>query len=202
MRRVVIVAAFLVACLVAPAAHAAVSVADLQANDVVFDAGVTRSAEDRARLQSAADELRAKAFPTKFVVVSTGPKSLDKVAFDLRAGLAKKIGVDNIDAVLVLGNRQLGINADVFQSERDQAFQAEIDTLRSDDIAGTINVANRLQAFDEAGALPGDKPAKSDGGISAWIIALIVVAGIAVIAGAFLARRAAKRGAAAAREAE
>jgi hypothetical protein len=200
MRRFLILAVVAVTCLMAPAANAAVSVADLQANDVVFDAGVTRSAEDRARLQSAADELRAKAFPTKFVVVATGPKNLDEVASDLRGGLAKKIGVDNIDAVLVLGNRQLGISADVFQSERDQAFQAEVDTLKSDDIAGTINVAKRLQAFDQAGALPGDNPAESDGGISAWIIALIVVAAVAVIAGAFLARRAAKRGAA--REAE
>ncbi len=195
MRRVLILAAFAVACLVAPAAHAAVSVADLQAGDVVFDTGVTRSAEDRARLQSAADELRAKAFPTKFVVVATGPKNLDKLAFDLRAGLAKKIGVDNIDAVLVLGNRQLGINADVFQSERDQAFQAEIDTLRSDDIAGTINVAKRLQAFDQAGALPGDKPAKSDGGFPVWAIILIVLGGLAVVA-VFLVRRAVRRNAA------
>lgn len=197
MRRLAIAAVLLVAGLLVPTAHAAVDVADLQASDVVFDTGVTRSADDRARLQTAADELGAKGFPTKFVVVATGPTNLDKLAFDLRAGLAKKIGVDNIDAVLVLGKRQLGISADVFQSERDKAFQAEIDTLRSDDIAGTIAVANRLQAFDQAGALPGDaSSAESDGGLPWWIIALIVVGAIAVIVGAFLARRAAKRGAA------
>jgi len=200
MRRLVIAAALLLAGLLVPAAHAAVGVADLQASDVVLDTGVTRTAEDRARLQSAADELRAKTFPTKFVVVATGSKNLDEIAGDLRKGLAAKVGIDNIDAVLVLGVRQLGISADVFPSERDQAFQAEIDTLRSDDIAGTINVAKRLQAFDEAGALPGDTTTESGDGISAWIIALIVVAAAAVIVGAFIARRAAKHGAA--REAE
>ena len=197
MRRLLFVAALIMAAVLASTAQGAVSVADLQANDVVFDTGVTRSADERARLQAAADDLRAKGFPTKFVVVATGTKQLDSVAAGLRKGLADTIGVDNIDAVLVLGNRQLGINADVFQSERDEAFRAEVDTLRSDDIAGTINVANRLQAFDEAGALPGStSEATSDDGIAWWLIALIVVGAVAAIAAAFLARRAAKRGAA------
>jgi hypothetical protein len=193
-----IAAALLVAGLVAPAAHAAVTAADLQQSDVVFDTGVTRSDEDRARLQSAADELRAKSFPTKFVVVASGPANLDKLAFELRRDLAEKIGgIDDIDAVLVLGKRQLGISADVFDSERQQAFQAEVDTLRSDDIAGTINVAKRLQAFDEAGALPGDtSQTPADDGLPGWAIALIAAAGLVVIGVVvFLIRRAVKHGA-------
>jgi hypothetical protein len=197
MRRLLIVAALITAGVLATTAHGAVSVADLQANDVVFDTGVTRSADERAQLQAAADDLRAKGFPTKFVVVATGTKNPDAVAADLRKGLADTIGIDNIDAVLVLGNRQLGISADVFQSERDEAFQAEVDTLRSDDIAGTINVANRLQAFDAAGALPGSASEESSGdGLAWWLIALIVLGAVAAIVAAFLARHAAKRGAA------
>lgn len=197
MRRLAILAAALVACLAAPAAHAAVTLAELQASDVVFDTGVERSSADRARLQRAADELKAKSFPTKFVVVARGPRNLDRYAFDLRKTLAEKVGVDNIDAVLVLGNRQLGISADVFENERDKAFKAEIATLRSDDIAGTINVANRLQAFDQAGALPGDTPErKSDDGVAWWIILVIGILAAGAVVVVVLARRAAKRGAA------
>ena len=160
----------------------------------MFDTGVTRSAEDRAPAAKRCGRAPREDVSHEVRRRGDGTEELDKLAFDLRAGLAKKIGVDNIDAVLVLGNRQLGINADVFQSERDQAFEAEIDTLRSDDITGVINVAKRLQAFDQAGALPGDKPAKSDGGFPIWAIILIVLGGLAVV-GVFLVRRAVRRNA-------
>ena len=197
MRRLPILVALLAGLLMPSLGHAAVSVADLRANDVVFDAGVNRPAADRERLQSAADELRGKSFPTKFVVVARAPKNIDALAATLRRGLAKQVGIDNIDAVLVLAPHQLGVNADVFETERATAVQEALPTLKTDEIAGTILLANRLQQFDEAGALPGDVTSTSKGGgLSGWVIAALVVAGLAVLVGAVLARRASKRAAA------
>jgi len=194
MRRSAILAALVVAAFASSVGHAAVSVVDLRANDVVFDDGVNRPDADRERLQRAADSLRGKKFPTKFVVVAKTSKDLDQVAAELRKGLADEVGIQSIDAVLVLGSRELGINADVFDSERVTAFQAEVATLRTDDIAGTINIANRLQKFDEAAALPGDDSSTSPGGgFSGWVIAALVAVGLAGVVGVVLARRAAKR---------
>ena len=195
MRRVpIILIALVVAALVPTAARADVNATDLKTNDVVFGVGVSRPAGERAKLQAAADALRAKSFPTKFVVVAGAPKDIDAKAAELRRGLAKQVGIDNIDAVLVLAPHRLGVSADVFDSERATAVQDAIATLKTDDIAGTILVANRLQQFDQAGALPGDTSTKSTGGgIPGWLIAIIVLAALAVIVGAVLARRAAKR---------
>ena len=150
MRRLPILVALLAGLLMPSLGHAAASVADLRANDVVFDAGVNRPAADRERLQSAADELRGKSFPTKFVVVARAPKNIDALAATLRRGLAKQVGIDNIDAVLVLAPHQLGVNADVFETERATAVQEALPTLKTDEIAGTILLANRLQQFDAA----------------------------------------------------
>lgn len=197
MRRLAILAALVGAAFASSVGHAAVSVADLRAADVVFDDGVNRPDADRERLQRAADSLRGKEFPTKFVVVPKTSKDLDQVAAELRKGLADEVGMKNIDAVLVLGSRELGISADVFDSERVTAFQAEVETLRTDDIAGTINIANRLQKFDEAAALPGDDSSTSTGGgFSGLVIAALVAVGLAGLVGIILARRMAKRSAA------
>lgn len=194
MRRVPILIVLALAALVPTVARADVSAADLRANDVVFGAGVNRSAGDRERLQAAADGLREKRFPTKFVVVAGAPKDIDAQAATLRRELAKQVGIDNVDAVLVLTPHRLGVSADVFDSERATAVQDAIATLKTDDIAGTILVANRLQQFDQAGALPGDTATTSTGGgISGWIIAVIVLVALAVLVGIVLARRAAKR---------
>lgn len=196
MRRVVILVALIVAALGASAGHGAVSVADLRANDVVFDTGVSRPDADRARLQSAADELRGKSFPTKFVLLARAPKDIDHLAATLRGGLGRQIGIDKIDAVLVLAPHQLGISADVFDSERTAARQDGVPALRADDIAGVILVADRLQQFDKAGALPGADTSTSGGGVSAWLIAVLAAAGLAGVVAVVLARRAAKRSAA------
>lgn len=196
MCRLMILVALIVAAVGASAGHGAVSVADLRAGDVVFDDGANRPAADRERLQRAADALRAKGFPTKFVVMATAPKDPDRVAADLRKGLAREVGIGNIDAVLVLGHRTLGISANVFQSERSAAFQAEVATLKTDDIAGTINVANRLQQFDEAGALPGETVTKkSDSGVPAALIGVLAAVLVGGLVAIFLIRRAVKRGA-------
>lgn len=195
MRRLRLLFALLAAGLVAPAAtHAAVTVDQLQASDVVFDTGVALGDADRARLQAAADDLKAKEFPTKFVVVAQRPKDLDVLAKDLRDGLALRIGLDQIDGVFVLGPRELGIAADAFDQEKLDAFNAERDTLRADGVQGMINVANRLQALDAAGALPGDPDPPKKGGFSAAIIGLLIAAGVAGLIAMMLARRTARRG--------
>lgn len=197
MRSFVILAALVVAAFASSVGHTAVSVADLRAADVVFDDGVNRPDADRERLQRAADSLRGKEFPTKFVVVGKTSKDLDRVAAELRKGLADEVGIQSIDAVLVLGSRELGIAADVFDSERVAAFQAEVETLRTDDISGAINIAKRLQKFDEEAALPGDDSSTSTGGgFSGLVIAALVAVGLAGLVGVILARRMAKRSAA------
>src|SRR3990172_3478908 len=99
MRRFAILAALVVAGFASSVGHAAVSVADLRTNDVVFDDGVNRPDADRERLQGAADSLRGKEFPTKFVVVAKTSKDLDQVAAELRRGLVDEVGIQGIDAV-------------------------------------------------------------------------------------------------------
>ena len=195
MSRLRLLLALLTIGLIAPAAaNAAVTVDQLQASDVVFDTGVTLGDADRARLQDAADDLKGKSFPTKFVVVAQRLQDLDRLAADLRSGLALRIGLENIDGVFILGPRELGIAADAFEQEKIDAFNAETDTLRTDSVQGMINVANRLQALDAAGALPGDTTSPKKG-ISGAIIGLIIAVGIAGIVAMAFARRAAKRGA-------
>lgn len=179
-----------------PVANAAVQVADLRAADVVFDDGVTRPAADRERLQQTARDLGGKGFRTKFVVVSDKVDDIDALANTLRKG----IGEAAVEAVLVLGPRQLGVDAKVFDCEKNLAFDAEVATLRTDDLQGTINVAKRLQEYHEAQALRDsdckeiDGPTTTDDGVSTGLIALIAVVVVAGIAGFLLARRAAKRG--------
>ena len=197
MRRLILclVSLLLAALGLVPVANAVVEVADLRAADVVFDEGVTRPAADRERLQQTARDLGGKGFRTKFVVVPAKVDDIDALANTLRKG----IGEAAVEAVLVLGPRQLGVDAKVFDCEKVLAFEAEVATLRTDDVQGTINVANGLQEYHEAQALRDadckeiDGPTTTDDGVSAGLIALIAVVVVAGIAGFLFARRAAKR---------
>lgn len=173
---------------------AAVSGQDLRGTDVFFEPGVTRPDADRDRLQAAADELKDKGFPTKFVVVAERPADGDAFAKKLRT----EVGVDQVSAVLVLAPRQLAIGAKVFDCEKQLAFDAEVETLRTDDVQGTINVARRLQEFAEIGALRDEKCNEIDGptkdtGFPVWAIVVLAAVGVVGIVAIVLIRRAVKR---------
>lgn len=178
-------------------AQGAVTAADLRKADVVFDTGVQRPEADRQRLQQTARDLGAQGFRTKFAVVANHVDRIDALARQLR----KEVGESAVEAVLVLGPRQLGVDAKVFACERQLAFDAEVATLATDDVQGTINVANRLQEFNKAQVLRdsnckdvgGPATKTSSGGISKGLIALLAGIGLAGIVGFLLARRAAKR---------
>jgi hypothetical protein len=178
-------------------AQGAVTAAQLRKADVVFDTGVQRSDADRQRLEQTARDLGAKGFRTKFAVVANHVDNIDALARQLR----KEVGESAVEAVLVLGPRQLGVDAKVFACEKKLAFDAEVATLKTDDLQGTINVANRLQAFNQAQVLRdtnckdvgGPTTKKSGGGVPTWVIALLVAVGLIGVAGFILARRAAKR---------
>ena len=197
MRRLIFVLTLLLtAAGFTSAAQGAVTAAQLRTANVVFDAGVQRSDADRTRLEQTARDLGAKGFRTKFAVVATHIDNIDAVARQLR----KELGDSAVEAVLVLGPRQLGVDAKVFACEKQLAFDAEVATLRTDDLQGTINVANRLQAFHQVGALRdsnckdiGGPTTKKSGGFPTWLIALLIAVGIVGVAGFMLARGAAKR---------
>ncbi len=199
MRRPVLIAlALLIASLGwVAAARGAVTAVDLKTVDVVFDAGVTRPDADRQRLEQTARDLGAKGFRTKFAVVAGRVPDIDALANTLR----KDLGESTVEAVLVLGPRQLGVDAKVFDCEKRLAFDAEGATLRANDIQGTINVANRLQAFHEAQVLRdadckdvGGPTTKADDGPSVGLITILTVILLAGVIGFVFARRAAKRG--------
>jgi hypothetical protein len=193
MRRLLL--AVVLALTTATVAVGAVSASDLGAADVVFDEGVTRSAADRERLEATSRELAGQGFRTKFVVVANRVDDIDKLARDLRRG----VGLATVEAVLVLGPRQLGLDAKVFDCEKQLAFDAEVETLRSDDVQGTINVANRLLEFNKAQALRDadcneiDGPTKESDGVSKLLIGVLVAAGLVGLAAIVLVRRAVKR---------
>jgi hypothetical protein len=198
MRRLTLVLALVLATAgFASTAQGAVIAADLRTADVVFDKGVQRSDADRQRLEQTARDLAAKGFRTKFAVVANHVDKIDALARQLRKG----VGESAVEAVLVLGPRQLGVDAKVFACEKRLAFDAEVATLKTDDLQGTINVANRLQAFNQAQVLRdadckdvgGPTTKKTGGGVPTWLIALLVGVGLVGVAGFMLARRAAKR---------
>jgi hypothetical protein len=195
MRRAIALVFLLVAAIGAAGARAAVTAEDLRDAEVFVEQGVTRPDRDRVRLQAAADELAGKGFPTKFVIVAKKPADADGLARMLRTDL----GESTVSAVLVLGPRVLGVDAKVFDCEQRLAFDAEVDTLRRDDVQGTINVAGRLQEFAEAGALRDSEckeiagPTK-DSGFPVWAIVLLAAAGVAGVVAIVLIRRAVARG--------
>jgi uncharacterized membrane protein YgcG len=184
-----VVLALAVALLLVPTAARGAVLDDLRSGDVAFGPGATWPPSDtRARLEAAAASLRKQGFPTKFVVIAAPREDQDAYAGALRARTGGK-------SLLVLAPRRLGIAALVLQRERAQAFQDSLPTLRRDPIAGTIEVANRLAAFDRAGALPpGAQSQDSGGGVPGWLIGLLVVVGLGGIAAFVVARRSAGRG--------
>jgi hypothetical protein len=198
MRRLTLTLALALATIgIATTGFAAVTPADLRDTDVVFDTGVQRPDADRARLEEAARDLGSKGFRIKFVVVPEKIDDIDGLARDLRKG----VGESAVEAVMVLGPRQLGVDAKVFACEKKLAFDAEVATLRTDDVQGTINVANRLQEFNKAQVLRdndcndiGGPTKKADGGVSKGLIGALVGVGLLGAAGFAFARRAAKRG--------
>ncbi len=178
----------------APSAVAAVTADALADADVVVDSDATLSDGDRQRLQGAADDLKAKGFPVKFVITETSDSNRDLTAAKLRSDLGKKLGsIDNIDGVFIIAPRQLGIDADVFPQEKQAAFEAERSTLTDDPIAGTINIAKRFQKLDEAALLPGEKLPEESFNWLLFIVlpALLILGGLFAI---FRIRRAVARG--------
>jgi len=202
MRRLPLLVLLAALAALAPVAAGAVTAKDLTTKNVVFDTGVARPAGDLTRLETAAADLAAKGFPTKFVVLATALPGMDREARLLRRGLARALGPDAVDAVLVLAPHQLGVDAKVLNCERRLAFEAEVPTLKTDDIQGTINIARRLQGYDAQQALRDSncneiEPATgSGGGRRGLLIGVLVAAGLLVALAAVLARRAATRGAA------
>ncbi len=187
-----------VGVVLAPTAHGAVTPDQLVATPVVVDEGATLSDADRALLEESARDLDHPdtAFPTRYVIVAEPPgdESMHDMARRLRTGIAEKIGIDQIDAVVVLAPRAIGVNADAFQAEIDDALTRERSALIDHGVQGAINVVNRLQQADANAALELGEEAPEDGGIALWIwIAggAVVVLGIAAM---ILARRAAARG--------
>ncbi len=177
--------------------QAAVTAAQIMDTPVVVDRGATLSNADRALLEASAADLGSaeKSFPTRYVIVAAPPanESMDEMALRLRVGMAKKIGIDNIDGVVVLAPRAIGISADAFKAEIADAEQNELATLKEHPAQGAVNIMNRLQAADAAGALQVGEKAP-DNGVPTWVW---IVGGVVLALGvvAFvLARRAAKRG--------
>lgn len=193
MRRLLL--AIVLAVTAASLAFGAVTAADLRNADVVFDEGVTRPAADRERLEATSRDLGTQGFRTKFVVVANRVDDIDGLARELRKG----VGEANVEALLVLGPRQLGVDAKVFDCEQQLAFDAEVATLRTDDVQGTINVANRLLEFNKAQALRDadcneiDGPTKESDGVSKVLIAALVGVGLVGIVAIVLVRRAVNR---------
>lgn len=177
--------------------QAAVTAGQIMDTPVVVDHGATLSDADRALLEASATDLGSaeKTFPTRYVIVAAPPakESMDEMALRLRVGMAKKVGIDNIDGVVVLAPRAIGISADAFKAEIADAEQKELTTLKEHPAQGAVNIMNRLQAADAAGALQVGEKAPDDG-VSAWVW---IVGGVVLALGVIafvLARRAAKRG--------
>ncbi len=197
MRRLTLVLTLMLAVVgFVSTAQSAVTAAQLRTANVVFDTGVQRPDADRQRLEQSARDLGGQGFRTKFVVVANRVDNIDALARQLR----KDVGDSAVEAVLVLGPKQLGVDAKVFDCERRIALDAEFTALQIDDVQGTINVANRLQEFNKAQVLRdsdckdvGGPTTTSGDGISKGLIAVLVALGLAGLAGVFLARRAAKR---------
>jgi len=194
--------ALLAAAAVGPVAAAAVDAGSLTTSDVVLDAGVSRPAGDLARLRAAAKDLAAKGFPTKFVVIAKPAADMDREARRLRRDLSRTLGPDAVDAVIVIAPKRLGVNAKVLDCERGLAMKAEAQTVKSDDVQGAINVARRLQAYDEQQALrdencnevePQGGGGGDDGGKKGLLIVLLAAGVVLIGAIVFFARRASRQ---------
>ena len=161
-------------------AGAEVQPAELAASDVVIEPAASVSPPDRERLAEAARDQRAKATPTKFVVVANRPVNPPQYARDLR----RAIGFNGDVLVLSLSPRSLGIASALSEGEIQQVFNRSVSDLRADPIGGTIAVALRLSkaAKDEGGG----------GGASHGLLLLgLLVAGIVGLVA--FSRRASRR---------
>jgi hypothetical protein len=163
-------------------ASAEVQPAELAGSDVVVEPGASVSAADRVRLAEAARDLRAKAVPTKFVVVANRPVNPPQYARDLRRG----IGFNGNVLVLSLSPRSLGIASGLSEGEIQQVFNRSVGDLRADPIGGTIEVGLRLSeaAKDEGGGGGGGA------GRGLLLFGLLVVGIVGLVA---FSRRAARR---------
>ncbi|MDX6410063.1 MAG: hypothetical protein QOE13_3134 [Gaiellaceae bacterium] len=121
-------------------AGAEIQPAELAASDVVIEPAATVTAEDRARLEAAARELRDRGTPTKFVVVAARPVNPPQTARDLR----RAIGFNGSVLVLSQSPRSLGIASGVPEPQIQEAFNSSVRQLQADPIGGMIAVAERL----------------------------------------------------------
>lgn len=188
-------------------AYVDVDVATVASTPVVVAKGAELNDGDRALLEDSVRDLEqpGKAFPTRYVIVADTPsgESLDQMARSLRRDVAEKVGgIDNIDAVVLLAPRGIGISADAFQAEVDDALTQERSALMDHTAQGAVNVVNRLQQADANAALELGEKAPDKGGVApwVWIVGGVVIA-LGIVAMIF-ARRAAARGERAKEEAE
>jgi hypothetical protein len=167
---------------VRPAA-AEVQPAELSASDVVIEPGASVSAADRERMAEAARDLRAKAVPTKFVVVANRPvEGPPQYTRDLR----RAIGFNGNVLVLSLSPRSLGIASSLSEGEIQQVFNRSVSDLRADPIGGTIAVGLRLsEAVNDEGVGGG-------GGVGRglFLFGLLVLGTVGLVA---FSRRATRR---------
>lgn len=187
MASVVLAAAFLLGLGsgVRPAA-AEVTPAQLAASDVVIETGVPLDVADQNQLAAAAQELRTRSVPTKFVVVANRPVNPTETARQLR----RAIGFNGNVLVLSQSPQSLGIaSGSVPDAEIQAAFNASVPELRADPIAGTIAVAERLA--DAAGSTgSGGVPAapapafgdeRDTGGGGGWLGSGLALVGVLLV---------------------
>ncbi|MDX6646890.1 MAG: hypothetical protein QOK40_2617, partial [Miltoncostaeaceae bacterium] len=109
----------------------------LRTADVAAEAGAGVSAGDIARLDQAAADMRARGFPTKFVLVANASDATDGAASALRS----QLGRSTVATVILLGPRRVGIS-----SARPAAaiFNELRPAFRADPVGGAIQLADRL----------------------------------------------------------
>jgi hypothetical protein len=194
-----LVLAALAALVSAASAAALVDLAAVAAGPVAVESGAPLSAGDRARFEAAAASLAQQGTPTKFVVLRTKPSDAQGYADSLR----RKLGYRG--DILVLSPRNLRISSPLRTRDVQAAFDAELSTLQSDPVGGTIAVANRLSAIrtngggapaapEPSGAGPGsgsgsgsgDSGSGSGGGA---LLGILLLGGGAVAVAAVISRR-------------
>ena len=188
----VTLAALLAVGIAAPV-QAQVTPEELAAADVVIDPAATVSAEERGRLSAAAEDLRRRGAPTKFVILAQRPVNPPQLARDLR----QSIGFNGNVLVLSQSPRSLGIASGRPGSSVQEAFDSELPRLQTDPVDGTIAVATRLatapSGASDAPRAPAGGTAGGDegGGGSGWLLlGLLALGGFGLVA---LMRRAGRR---------
>jgi hypothetical protein len=163
----------------------------LRTGDVYVAPGTDVGSDAQARLEAAAQRLRAAGRPTKFVVLAQRPDDSVGLARTLRGSL----GFGGSVLVLSPGNLGIAPAAGLAPGTSQAAFDAERAALRADPIAGTIAVANRLAAARRGSAAGGNggSSGNDDGGISGWVVGLLVaLVAVGGVGAVLLARRSAR----------